>query len=121
MATRATYQFISEYTGTHTAYIHHDGYPEGAWGYIEGTNCIDAFMAKNDRAEITESHEVHGDTEYRYTMTNELIVAQKYDYETQDYKVIFLGTIDDFVKKYKAKYEVMIAEYEKNTGIKLAQ
>jgi len=27
MATRATYQFISEWSGTHTVYIHHDGYP----------------------------------------------------------------------------------------------
>ena len=34
MATRATYQFISEWSGTHTAYIHHDGYPEGAAQYL---------------------------------------------------------------------------------------
>lgn len=28
MSTRATYQFIGKVTGTHTMYIHHDGYPE---------------------------------------------------------------------------------------------
>jgi hypothetical protein len=76
MATRATYQFISEWSGTHTAYIHHDGYPEGAAQYlfkeIDGGDVmifnINAFIRHNRKAEMTASHEIHGDTEYRYTI-----------------------------------------------------
>ncbi len=85
MATRATYQFISEWSGTHTAYIHHDGYPEGAAQYlfkeIDGGDVmifnINAFIRHNRKAEMTASHEIHGDTEYRYTICESRLTAQK--------------------------------------------
>jgi len=67
MSTRATYQFITDYSNV-TCYIHHDGYPSGAACYLEGANTVEKFIRKNENAEITLSHESHADTEYRYTV-----------------------------------------------------
>jgi len=113
MSTRATYQFIGNITGTHTAYIHHDGYPEYAFHYIKDSNNIDSFMANNERAEITESHELHGDTDYRYTIQNNIVLCQKRSYETNEFQVVFLGTIEQFVAKYEKEYEKLCADYQK--------
>jgi len=69
MSTRATYRFVPadlRFTPAVTLYIHHDGYPEGAAQYLDGVRNPEDFIRKNDRAEITANHEVHGDTEYRY-------------------------------------------------------
>ena len=117
MSTRATYQFIGEITGTYTAYIHHDGYPQHAWTYLDGANSIDQFMQLNEQAEITDSHEIHGDTEYRYTVQNGTICAQERDYDANEWKIIFLGTVDGFVKKYKAEYERLEKEYNQRMGL----
>jgi hypothetical protein len=73
MSTRATYQFISEWSGTHTVYIHHDGYPEGAAEYFTKENGapivkVETFLRSNEKAELTKSHEIHGDSEFRYTV-----------------------------------------------------
>src|SRR5436190_1789834 len=82
MSTRATYQFtgarsrgLNHSFPTITVYIHHDGYPEGAAHYFwnahhgeRGSLPVERFLFANDRAEITESHEAHGDTEFRYTV-----------------------------------------------------
>ena len=81
MSTRATYRFIPKnsvrgrWQSITTIYIHHDGYPEGAASYLEDAFTAEAFLAKNDRAEVTESHEIHGDTEYRYDITEEFWVG----------------------------------------------
>jgi len=79
MSTRATYQI--DYT---TFYIHYDGYPEGAAAYFEAAlqyivdekphainfTFADVFhFANAEVCEITKSHDTHGDTEYRYTVT----------------------------------------------------
>lgn len=80
MSTRATY----EIDGT-TFYIHHDGYPTGAASYFMAalqyivddkprainSGFKDVFMRANDNAEITRSHEAHGDTDYRYTIATD--------------------------------------------------
>ena len=86
MATRATYQINSTFF-----YCHWDGYQSGAAHRFAlmldaltrpetGARCsIDAiedrrggleyaFIRGNLDAEPTESHEIHGDTEYRYTV-----------------------------------------------------
>lgn len=76
MSTRATYKFRRQYHRDVTVYIHHDGYPEGAAGLylvpaIEmaaGYLTPEWFIRANERAEITDGHEAHGDTEYRYTI-----------------------------------------------------
>lgn len=82
MSTRATYEIAGQ-----TFYIHHDGYPAGAASYFENMigaltvagngqgidaiadrrgGALFAFIRGNLRAEPTESHDVHGDTEYRW-------------------------------------------------------
>lgn len=80
MATRATYEFKHDTQGDRhkraTVYIHYDGYPIGAAYYFYNTLCNPShgdfatqFIRANDRAELTESHRSHGDTDYRYTLT----------------------------------------------------
>lgn len=104
MATRATYKFIGEFSGTHTAYIHHDGYPEFAYSYIEDAANIDAFMAKNKSAEITEDHEQHGDTDYHYTIQNGCVLCQKRFFKddlSYTWEIEFMGTIEQFIAEYK--------------------
>lgn len=75
MSTRATYNFKDAYGVDVTFYIHHDGYPEGAAEYLcnaleynaaGNQSLIDMFYRANERAELTRSHDQHGDTEYRY-------------------------------------------------------
>ena len=77
MSTRATYHFTAtEHHQAITFYIHHDGYPAGAAHYFASMLALDnerggwpcMFLRANDGAEITASHEAHGDTEYRYTL-----------------------------------------------------
>jgi hypothetical protein len=84
MSTRATYEI-----GGETFYIHYDGYPAGAAGYFAnmieamtvpaksgGIEAIEsrrggarfAFIRGNMLAEPTESHDAHGDTEYRWRL-----------------------------------------------------
>ena len=74
MGTRATYEWDRGGKGgrtlTHTTvYNHYDNYPTGARKCLMGTRTAEDFLHRNQRAEITESHEVHGDTEWRYTIT----------------------------------------------------
>ena len=71
MSTRATYQFVpadQRFRPITTVYVHHDGYPEGAAMYLEDVETAEQFIRKNNKAEITDSHETHADTEYRYTI-----------------------------------------------------
>lgn len=81
MSTRATYQFkpADKWSPTITLYIHHDGYQEGAAGYAhevakylgpsKGGIAERWLRALPGDAEITREHDAHGDTEYRYTFT----------------------------------------------------
>lgn len=86
MSTRATYHFPATRT---TFYIHSDGYPDGAAGYLfralvfeadmgfggfeesyakSAGGFADRFHRANHRAELTTSADDHGDLEYRYTV-----------------------------------------------------
>lgn len=76
MSTRATYQITTEKLEVDpvTLYIHYDGYPKGAMGYIKAGLLIESkrgtfieqFIRINDMAEITPDHNAHGDTEFTY-------------------------------------------------------
>lgn len=79
MGTRATYRFVNTKSGypqpKTTIYIHWDGYPEGAAVYFyqmllaDGKGMAEQFIIGNaELAEITGSHELHGDTQYQYTI-----------------------------------------------------
>tara|TARA_R110002020_G_scaffold289133_1_gene504589 strand:- start:315 stop:701 length:387 start_codon:yes stop_codon:yes gene_type:complete len=85
MSTRATYQFIpadQTFRPIITLYIHHDGYPAGAAEYLSGVETPEQFIRRNRQAEITDSHDTHEDTEYRYTIYegSGLMQAQKRDF-----------------------------------------
>lgn len=107
MATRATYQI-----GDTTFYCHWDGYPRGAAlrfinmvkakvsfdkkeidGMVQAKGGYPfAFIRGNLDAEPTESHDAHGDTEYRYTLKIEdrgavLVSVDKYDNKSDDWEV----------------------------------
>lgn len=72
MSTRATYRFHDD--PTVTIYKHHDGYPKGAacWLYnawrCRARGLAAGFLRGNEDAELTVSHEIHCDTEYRYDL-----------------------------------------------------
>jgi hypothetical protein len=106
MSTRATYQFITE-TSNVTLYVHHDGYPEGAAHYLEDAFTAEKFLRKNERAEITESHDRHGDTDYRYTIESNIIQIHKFDYDAASNKAVWvrIGQMltNDFLSEYLPK------------------
>tara|TARA_R110002126_G_scaffold157206_3_gene304769 strand:- start:517 stop:861 length:345 start_codon:yes stop_codon:yes gene_type:complete len=114
MSTRATYQFKTEHSGTHTVYIHYDGYPLGASHYLEnaisekGLVSTERFLRFNKNAQLTKSHEAHGDTEYRYTITGDnILVFKRID---QNWVQKFDGIIVDFImfaKQYNDDWEII--------------
>ena len=96
MSTRATYEFRTERPSFMEqfeptfVYKHHDGYPAGAAGHLQcvselpphgkktktngGLHHEAAVFVKDNvkrvrDIEFTDSHEIHGDTEYRYIIT----------------------------------------------------
>ena len=72
MSTRATYEFISTVSSFEpnvVVYRHYDGYPEGAADWLKDVRTAEDFIRKNTEARITQSHDVHGDTDYRYIVT----------------------------------------------------
>jgi hypothetical protein len=116
MSTRATYQFKSKEGFNTTFYIHHDGYPEGAAQYLVNMlnktylDKVDAntFFRANEGTELTKSHDYHGDTEYRYTIDSNGIVAEEVIYDDSNdarTKIIFTGSVGEFINKhlYKGK------------------
>lgn len=117
MSTRATYQFAGERTPglnhsfpTVTVYIHHDGYPEGAACYFWNMHHVASydraplvcFIRANERAELTESHEAHGDTEYRYTLRGTFLTAshRRLSDDSRAFVGFFAGELVEFINKY---------------------
>jgi hypothetical protein len=115
MSTRATYSFknsLEEWTPETCIYIHYDGYPEGAasyfWAMLHLENLrgdqATRFIRANDLAEITLSHEAHGDTEYRYSVDGNQLTAYKrvgdWSENEPNFDEFFSGTWYEFVNKY---------------------
>jgi hypothetical protein len=132
MATRATYELHELDKEPVCLYLHWDGYPEGAAMYFrrwleEEKHTVLGFLKANPKAEITDGHEAHGDTEYRYTvhlkgsMDNGCVVPEtwvkaeekKYgraqweglpeapeDVVFYKWEQLFNGTLQEFVDKY---------------------
>jgi hypothetical protein len=112
MSTRATYKIVSEGGQPNiTLYIHHDGYPEGAAEYFYNLLNVEnrrggwatQMIRANDGAEITGSHELHGDTEYRYNLyesTNSVEAIKEIGSDNETWQTFFSGSIVDFIKKY---------------------
>lgn len=106
MSTRATYDFPAQHT---CLYIHHDGYEAGAAQYM-----YDAWQASTansvtaesmirgcPRAEITGSHDDHGDTQYRYTFgPAHQLHAETRDLNTDTWSLVFRGPWYEFVNQH---------------------
>lgn len=131
MSTRATYHFrirLSHDVFDVCFYVHCDNYPSGAASHLEAALAIDwprQFNGKNvakrfaalSGSEFTASHEDHGDTEYRYCITEsdrgQFIEAYRRSFEERldgDYDLeriiwirFFVGKLSDFIAKYKDK------------------
>ena len=115
MSTRATYQIKSGFSAA-TVYIHHDGYPSGAADYFmkaeflqEKTDrsFLNCFLWANKGAEITESHEVHGDTEYRYNLYRSnniwrIEALKRPNYASDQFEVFFTGKLGEFYFNHMA-------------------
>ena len=103
MSTRATYQFITESSDV-TVYIHHDGYPQGAAQYLNEAMTAEKFIRKNEKSEITFSHESHADTEYRYTIENNIITVERSHFDTEIRACKWVNVCrmltNDFIKEY---------------------
>lgn len=111
MSTRATYQFIGgDYEPTVTLYIHHDGYEAGAAYYFYnafrtgGALTAETMIRGNDRAEITASHDAHGDTEYRYTLQRDgkLTVEARIEFGSypEGWRTVYRGDWIEFVNRH---------------------
>jgi hypothetical protein len=114
MSTRATYKFYGKKPYL-TLYIHHDGYPKGAAQYVQnwmGNDMenspyltVEKFIRANDKAEITQSHESHSDTEYRYDFIQDdegwkVLVEERKWCGENDFEGIWGGTLDEFVTEH---------------------
>lgn len=131
MSTSATYKFISERrgAGSHTAYIFVAvGIVERAAATItagflnnDAINTdamanpitdINTFIRANKHAEMTQDHDSHGDTDFRYTIAGTYIIAQERvkedalvdladvdfsDYGRATFKTFWEGHIEDFL------------------------
>jgi len=120
MSTRATYQFKNLIGEKFTVYIHHDGYPEGASMYLynscqgEPSDCnVNTFIRANKKAELTGSHESHGDTEYRYNIwiddmtKTKMIEGYKREipvingvYQKPQWVTIYFGELIQFMRQH---------------------
>ena len=121
MATRATYQFKTGYT-TATVYLHWDGYLAGAAHYfsealkLRGGKAYDVYKERkrdlfacfvwaNDQATMTDGHEAHGDTEYRYDLRMhggeyKIVAHKRISYSSSGFEVVFDGDLTDFIEQY---------------------
>jgi hypothetical protein len=113
MSTRATYQIKSGFS-TATFYIHHDGYLSGAASYfkdtidlmrIGGRPLLPCFLWANERAELTDGHDAHGDTEYRYDLERKagiwnVTAYKRKSYDSDVFEVVYDGNLSAFVSQH---------------------
>ena len=113
MATRATYQFHRKNgdrpNTQYTVYNHWDGYPEGAKSHFEAALkvgdglTVESFLRRNDQARLTESHEIHGDTEWKYDIWEgrETIIevsGRLGSWDSPEWEIMFRDSIEEFFK-----------------------
>jgi len=112
MSTRATYKFLeTTYNPQITYYIHHDGYPQGASAYFYNMilcknkkgGFSNQFLRANDNAETTFSHSSHTDTDYRYTLNEENLIAKRHNYTSNTFETFFKGNVFDFCNENLSK------------------
>ena len=122
MSTRATYKFSKSNDWMNinvTLYHHHDGYLSGAGLLFSNAMgggkklTAESFLRSNSKAEITESHELHGDTEYRYDIDerSQSVQVSERDISTDQWEVLGTAMLQSFV-------DVVIMEKEHISAIK---
>lgn len=122
MSTSATYKFISDYAGTHTAYnfvavgiverqaatitagfLNNDAVNTDAMA--NPITDINTFIRANKHAEMTADHDSHADTDFRYTIEGTYITAEErvkedvfgLTWQTDKFKTFWEGDIEDFL------------------------
>ena len=93
-------------------YKHHDGYPEGAAQWLHAGDTAETFLANNEGLiEVTESHERHGDTEFKYIVTDRFQLytnqpgikfVQAYERKRgpDNWELFFDGMLSLFIEQY---------------------
>jgi hypothetical protein len=125
MSTRATY-LIANRTGQRVyLYGHYDGYPMGAaerlkqvltyqYTHPRSYGIAETLLRVDENMQITNDHEGHGDTEYRYNIDRDIngkIFVEAIERKWMDneiepnyfWKRIFNGTMEEFIKKFEHK------------------
>ena len=86
----------------------YDGYEEGAANYLYHAFMVsrqmdaESMLRGNDRAEITRAHDTHGDTDYRYTIDGNNLLAEHFERD-ETWKTVFNGDWVDFINTYVPK------------------
>lgn len=126
MGTRATYKMKSEDGLEVVIYQHWDNYPTGAsrsfykaLNFNLGVNrygqdvpyiLAENFIRANEDARLTQSHEIHGDTEYRYDLEkNHLKAWRLSDYGSDNWELFYNGDLDEFI----SQNDKLVREYDK--------
>ena len=111
MSTRATYQF-NDHGCTTTVYVHQYGYPQGAAAFFlamhharSGKGHAVDFIRSNGLAEITKSHDAHGDTDYQYTIKKDgelkaVRILRDFSKDTRTKEIFFTGQYTRFINLY---------------------
>lgn len=122
MSTRATYEFKDQY-GSHTVYIHFDGYPSNAYKYIqnalklawelprfEADEFAAAFVATNKNREggvrLTDGRDSYFDTKYHYVVSLQgtKIFTERYEpdgfSENRIWSLVQVGYLDDMLEEH---------------------
>jgi len=118
MSTRGTYRFRQRYLPDVTIYIHHSNYPKGAAGWLylmlehpSKGGAATQFIRAVPEAEITTSHEDHGDADYCYDIegagAGAMVTAYKWDRDGENRKKVcfFAGTLAAFADEYLSDEE----------------
>ena len=117
MSTRATYTFEPSRHDVRSRavciYKHHDGYPQGAATWIYNAfvhrqrGLAEGFLRGNPESELTDSHDAHGDTDYRYTVQPDeshscgwTVTALRRIRDDESWALAFRGSLIDFVAEH---------------------
>jgi hypothetical protein len=125
MSTRATYLLSTAYDNDRICfYIHTDGYPEGAANYFYNmhhcknstTGFAGRFFRKNANTEFTTCHEMHTDTEFRYTLNRQgELKAYKISTIDNQWNLFYQGAWYHFVNTYlKASMHLHLFKFSEN-------
>lgn len=112
MATRGTYEIDNR-----VFYCHWDNYPEGAGRrFNKMLECKDGdlahrFVRGNHDAQLTESHDIHGDTEYKYRVWRDRdgviqIIWHARDIDSDGWLKANIMTLSEYLESFKGEDDI---------------